>query len=138
MQFAIYLQSQSFFWLVISDIDDCASSPCENGGSCYNDDLVNGYICYCIAAGFEGTHCEISKQIFSSYKLDWIKCKVTQQTSSHREIWIRLDIHVLLDIFSGICLNAKSNMPIIIVIMQLNNVLLLTYLSTLKHKYKSI
>ena len=37
------------------DIDDCALSPCQNGGSC--TDQVNGYICNCVE-GYDGTNCE--------------------------------------------------------------------------------
>ena len=40
---------------IFIDIDECASSPCQNGGSC--TDEVNGYTCNCIA-GYDGTDCE--------------------------------------------------------------------------------
>ena len=40
-----------------SDIDDCANSPCLNGGTC--TDGVNSYQCTCIA-GFNGANCENS------------------------------------------------------------------------------
>ena len=40
------------------DIDECASNPCENSGTCA--DAVNGYTCSCVA-GFTGTNCETSK-----------------------------------------------------------------------------
>ncbi|XP_066299037.1 IgGFc-binding protein-like [Branchiostoma lanceolatum] len=36
-------------------VDECASDPCQNGGTC--EDEVDGYTCIC-AAGYEGTHCE--------------------------------------------------------------------------------
>ncbi len=38
-----------------TDIDDCASDPCQNGGTC--TDGVNSYICDC-ASGFSGDNCE--------------------------------------------------------------------------------
>ena len=41
-----------------SDIDECASDPCQNGGVCV--DGINGYTCFC-AAGFTGVNCETSK-----------------------------------------------------------------------------
>ena len=37
-----------------SDIDDCSSSPCDNGGTCV--DGVNSYLCKCLP-GFNGTNC---------------------------------------------------------------------------------
>jgi len=39
-----------------SDVDDCASSPCLNGGTCYDD--VNSYTCECVP-GYNGSNCEI-------------------------------------------------------------------------------
>ena len=41
-----------------SDIDECDSNPCENGGTC--EDIVNGYQCQCVD-GYTGTHCQISE-----------------------------------------------------------------------------
>lgn len=37
------------------NIDECASAPCQNGGSC--EDGINTFTCHCIA-GFTGTFCE--------------------------------------------------------------------------------
>ena len=37
------------------DIDECASSPCQNGGTC--TDSVNSYTCNC-DAGYSGDNCE--------------------------------------------------------------------------------
>ena len=39
------------------DIDECASEPCQNGGSC--QDLRSGYACHCLAA-FSGPNCRIN------------------------------------------------------------------------------
>ena len=41
-----------------TDIDECASNPCVNGGTC--TDQVNGYTCAC-AAGWQGTDCDQGK-----------------------------------------------------------------------------
>ena len=47
-----------------ADIDECASSPCQNGGHC--TDGLNGYTCVCVQ-GYTGNNCE---------------------TSTSREIWL--------------------------------------------------
>ena len=38
-----------------ANIDECASTPCQNAGTCIDD--VNQYSCDCID-GIIGTHCE--------------------------------------------------------------------------------
>lgn len=42
-------------YIISSDVDECANSPCKNGGSCMN--LRGSYRCDCIK-GFTGKHCE--------------------------------------------------------------------------------
>lgn len=39
-----------------TDINECDSSPCENGGECI--DLIGRYKCRCDGTGFEGPNCE--------------------------------------------------------------------------------
>lgn len=39
---------------MFADMDDCVSSPCQNGGTCA--DQVGSYICLC-APGYEGSNC---------------------------------------------------------------------------------
>ena len=41
----------------VSDVNECASRPCQNGGQCV--DGVNGYTCTCVA-GYAGINCEQS------------------------------------------------------------------------------
>lgn len=38
-----------------TDGDQCASGPCQNGGSC--EDQLQSYVCFC-PEGFEGRNCE--------------------------------------------------------------------------------
>ena len=41
-----------------SEIVECASDPCQNGGTCFEG--VDGYLCQC-ADGYEGIHCETGR-----------------------------------------------------------------------------
>ena len=42
-----------------TEIDECASNPCQNGSTC--TDLRAGYTCNCVE-GYTGLHCEIGKE----------------------------------------------------------------------------
>ena len=42
--------------MLLADTNECASIPCQNGGSCTN--LHNSYVCTCIQ-GYEGLNCEL-------------------------------------------------------------------------------
>nr|XP_004663430.1 coagulation factor VII [Jaculus jaculus] len=46
------------FWISYTDVDECASNPCQNGGSC--EDQHQSYICFCLP-DFEGRNCETNK-----------------------------------------------------------------------------
>ena len=46
--------------MCFSDIDECLSSPCDNGGTCV--DQVNGFVCTC-AQGFTGVVCQTGRYI---------------------------------------------------------------------------
>ena len=41
--------------ILYTDIDECAASPCQNGGTCV--DGVNSYTCNC-EVGYAGKNCE--------------------------------------------------------------------------------
>lgn len=42
------------YCFIFSDIDECSSNPCANGGTCV--DSVNDFRCIC-PAGFSGKNC---------------------------------------------------------------------------------
>ena len=54
-----------FIGMNLADIDECASSPCQNGGTC--TDLVNDFACTC-APGYTGTVCETSMAEHFSFR----------------------------------------------------------------------
>ncbi|XP_030057388.1 coagulation factor VII [Microcaecilia unicolor] len=43
------------FWKTYTDEDQCASNPCQNGGTCLDE--FQSYVCQC-AEGYEGRNCE--------------------------------------------------------------------------------
>ena len=44
--------------VILSDVDDCADQPCQNGGNC--TDAVNDFTCNC-AAGYSGKNCSVGE-----------------------------------------------------------------------------
>lgn len=42
----------------VADVDECASAPCQNGGTCV--DLVDSFRCIC-PSGWEGNACQFGK-----------------------------------------------------------------------------
>ena len=51
----ILLKAEKLLTSFTLDIDECASSPCQNGGTCV--DVVNAYTCNCVL-GYTGNNCE--------------------------------------------------------------------------------
>jgi len=43
---------------IFADVDECASNPCQNGGTCNNGE--NQYTCTC-TVGYTDTHCDVGK-----------------------------------------------------------------------------
>ena len=56
-----------YVW-TFSDIDDCNSDPCQNGGTC--TDGVNTYTCSC-AAGYTGINCETGEKKLKEIQLGY-------------------------------------------------------------------
>ena len=50
-----------------SDLNECDSVPCRNGGTCTN--TPGSYMCDCGLIGFEGPTCEDGKVYTTGYKL---------------------------------------------------------------------
>ena len=46
------------------DIDECASNPCQNGGTCHDD--IDSYTCDCVP-GYEGDDCQIGIDLQTHY-----------------------------------------------------------------------
>ena len=53
---------------VFSDIDECATDPCDNGGTCVDE--VNAYRCNC-DPGWTGLQCQTSEYNFSCSEYQW-------------------------------------------------------------------
>ena len=51
-----YRKVKNYWHLLPLDVDECASSPCQNGGTCV--DVVNAYTCNCVP-GYTGENCDI-------------------------------------------------------------------------------
>ena len=50
------------------DVDECASGPCQNGGTCV--DQVNGYLCHC-APGYVDLQCQTG-MCNEFISIDWL------------------------------------------------------------------
>ena len=64
-----------------TDVNECASNPCQNGGTCV--DLVNSYHCTCIP-GYIGTHCSIGEP-----KSDKVVLATVRWLTENTEIYLQ-------------------------------------------------
>ena len=63
------ISDSSLPFLLISDFDECRSSPCQNGGTCFHGVGLDLFICTC-AQGWQGSLCQMGKlKILSNYPL---------------------------------------------------------------------
>ena len=70
-----FFLSLMFFFFFFSEIDLCASHPCENTGTCKN--FRTYYTCSC-PPGFQGVNCETGKEIKWTDNKCWDKTFVTR------------------------------------------------------------
>ena len=54
------------FLIWFPDIDECASAPCQNRGTCV--DSTDGYSCTCVP-GYTGANCETGILVYSKLKI---------------------------------------------------------------------
>lgn len=73
--------STSFVFLsTLVDVDECASQPCQNGGTC--EDQINSFFCHC-PPGYTGIQCETGTKVSLPRKL-WERIFfVTEPLSRH-------------------------------------------------------
>ena len=68
--------------LIVTDINDCSTSPCDNGGTC--TDGINTYTCQC-SDGYTGNDCQTGTEEYS------ITFQYNQQSAiSHYSIFNQL------------------------------------------------
>ena len=69
----VYLLAQRFF---VPDIDECASDPCQNGGTCVDE--INKFLCRC-GSYYRGTTCEYGEKTLLLGDAAWfITCPHTR------------------------------------------------------------
>lgn len=71
------------FFFSFSDINDCESNPCKNGGTCI--DGVNSYKCIC-SDGWEGAYCEASESALGTDSAGLWRAGVDRGSLSFNEI----------------------------------------------------
>ena len=86
-------------WLfLVLDIDDCASAPCQNGGTCV--DGINSYTCNCVY-GYTGDHCQTGMwtaillclwcyMIMSGRRIDTYEVKINAEHHGGGLIYIKM------------------------------------------------
>lgn len=80
------------FQFLSTDIDECASNPCKNGGSC--SDSVNGYSCHC-RNGYTGTECETSKDVIHPRKSE-LPVNIINPSQPQIRDQCRMPLHLLV------------------------------------------
>uniref|UniRef100_A0A2K6KSA5 Coagulation factor VII n=1 Tax=Rhinopithecus bieti TaxID=61621 RepID=A0A2K6KSA5_RHIBE len=90
------LERTKLFWISYSDGDQCASNPCQNGGSC--KDQLQSYICFCLPS-FEGRNCEKNKddQLICVNENGGCEQYCSDHTGAKRSCWCHEGYSLLAD-----------------------------------------
>ena len=77
-------------------VDECASNPCRNGGTC--NDHLNHYICSCLS-GYNGTHCNEGDINDLWYMTAKITSKLSHKTcpSCDKLVWRNSNFNIMKD-----------------------------------------
>ena len=88
-----------FDYCLPTEIDECESNPCQNGGTC--SDQIAHYLCEC-AFGFTGASCESGKKYSRLQNMqNYTKMLVNDEILNciiiwkHRGIWIWISTNML-------------------------------------------
>ena len=66
-------KNDNVLFIIFSDVDECSSNPCNNGGTCLN--LLNAYLCTC-PLGFGGIRCQLCKSLTIPSEVMYILIKL--------------------------------------------------------------
>ena len=92
---------------LFTDIDECVSAPCQNGGTC--TDHVNRYLCQC-APGYSGLQCQTGKFTVSlKYVQDrtYLKCSYNYLKEKLFPVWFlswRVEFSLIIWVVVMICI----------------------------------
>ena len=76
-----FIQYCHFLHVYFTELNECDSNPCRNGGEC--KDALNGYTCGCIT-GYNGTNCESGTHIV------WLKAGPLRLKQPSNKLKIRI------------------------------------------------
>lgn len=87
--------------MLSTDIDECASGPCLNGGICR--DKVNGYECICTSA-FSGIICETRKSLYNLISISFTIRAVRNWYRKQMNVEPMSSYHVIITIEHFFCI----------------------------------
>ena len=91
---------------LFTDIDECVSAPCQNGGTC--TDHVNSYLCQC-APGYSGLQCQTGKVTVTLKHVQdptYLKCSYNYLKANFLPVWFlswRVEFSLIIWVVVLIC-----------------------------------